>query len=177
VGFEPQYLSQRIPMYLSQISCRPSKDRCQNKNGNNLKAGGSWSMDIVIVWLVIDFLLVFGFVTAGFLVEGAINQRADAVITGIGDSVDNLFSTWVQTTQKKHLTLLAVILRLPIFLCYSLVSVLVFLILPFPLPAEFTVPFLLFLLFIYSLFWIPAVADRAKELRRKAVESMQTRGV
>ena len=134
-------------------------------------------MDIVIVWLVIEFLLAIGFVIAGVLVEGVINGRADAAIIRIDNGADNRFSTWVRTTQIQHSTLLAVILRLPVLLCYSFASVLVFLIPPFPLPAEDAVPFLLYLLFVFSLFWIPAVNDRAKELRRKDVESMQTKDV
>lgn len=131
---------------------------------------------MVLVWLAIDVLLLIGFLSAGVLVERSINRRADRAISRLNDCEDNRFTTWVRSLALGNPLLLAVILRCPTFLCYSIVGVLAFVILPFPLSAEFAVAYLLFLLFFYFIFWLSNVADKAKELRRKVLESTQTTG-
>lgn len=132
---------------------------------------------MVIVGLVIDILLIIGFVTAGFLTERAINRRADAAITRLDDNADDRISIWARSLALGNPRLLAVILSCPTWLCLSFVEVLVLLILPFPLPVESNVSYLLFLLFSNLLWWLPNVPGKAKEIRRKVVKSTQTTDV
>jgi len=134
-------------------------------------------MEDITIWLILDFPLLISLIITGLFVERVITRKADAAITKLDGCPDSHFSTWIRNMQKRRPRLLAVILTCPLPLCYAFAGVLIFLILPFPLPAESATPFLLLTLFFLLISWSPHVVDRVKKLKSKVLKSTQEAGV